>query len=477
MPKSLHARLLVIALALGGALRLWAAADDGIYWPDEIYQSFEPAHRLVYGYGMQAWEFIEGARNWSFPFLVAALLKLGWVFGLTAPAQYVFGVKAFFALLGVAAALGVYRLARALEADALDAAAVAAAFALAAPVIYFAPRAMAENALAACAVWGLALTLQQGAPRRAFLAGGALLGLGVLFRLQGAVYCAAVLGWLAARRDWAKARDLALVLVAFALLFGLTDKLAWAEAPGARYGGWFHSAFKYWEFNITKNAGAGWGTAPWTYYFQYTYRSMPLLAVVVGVGALASARHALRVWVPAALFLGLHLYVAHKELRFIVPVWPLAFALCGVGLGKLPLPGLRRLALAALAVGALFSAANGRALTMGDLGAYSDRPQSPAWDDFGPVNRLLLAASKQEDLCGLRIDAAHLAWTGGHTYLHRNAPLYHLGQPSPGTGYFNYVITRAGSGLPARAADSGLELVRLPVDACNTDHGYTWRLP
>ena len=68
--------LLLLGVAGGGALRVWLAlTDDGIYWPDEIYQSLEPAHRLVFGYGLQAWEFIDGARNWVLPGLVAALLK------------------------------------------------------------------------------------------------------------------------------------------------------------------------------------------------------------------------------------------------------------------------------------------------------------------------------------------------------------------------------------------------------------------
>src|SRR4051812_12748598 len=57
-----------VALGAGAALRIWLAwHDDGIYWPDEIYQSLEPAHRLVFGYGIVAWEFVEGARNWALP--------------------------------------------------------------------------------------------------------------------------------------------------------------------------------------------------------------------------------------------------------------------------------------------------------------------------------------------------------------------------------------------------------------------------
>jgi hypothetical protein len=112
---------------------------------------------------------------------------------------------------------------------------------------------------------------------------------------------------------------------------------------------------------------------------------------------------------------------------------------------------------------------------MGDVGSYPERAASSAWDDFGPVNRLMLAASKQPDVCGLRIDAAHLAWTGGLTYLHANARLYMPGSPHQ-QGFFNYVITRAGSGAEKIAAEGPWELVRL-APTCNPDPGYSWKLP
>src|SRR3989442_2829366 len=64
-------------LFIGLAIRVWLSVnDDGIYWPDEIFQSLEPAHRLVFGYGLYAWEFVDGARNWAFPAFVAALFEV-----------------------------------------------------------------------------------------------------------------------------------------------------------------------------------------------------------------------------------------------------------------------------------------------------------------------------------------------------------------------------------------------------------------
>ena len=75
--QSATARLVLWAALIAGlGCRLYVAlTDHGIYWPDEIHQSLEPAHRLVFGYGFIAWEFAAGARNWAFPGFVAALMK------------------------------------------------------------------------------------------------------------------------------------------------------------------------------------------------------------------------------------------------------------------------------------------------------------------------------------------------------------------------------------------------------------------
>src|SRR5213592_3330109 len=76
--------------------------DDGISYPDEIHQSLEPAHRLVFGYGLVAWEFVEGARNWLFPGTIAALLELCRLIGLDDPRVYLGLTRLTFAAIGIA---------------------------------------------------------------------------------------------------------------------------------------------------------------------------------------------------------------------------------------------------------------------------------------------------------------------------------------------------------------------------------------
>ncbi len=470
------------ALALGLAARLYLAlGDDGIYWPDEVYQSLEPAHRLVYGYGLVAWEFVDGARNWALPGLVAGLLKLCQWVGLDEPRQYLGVVKGLFALCGAATAYGTYRLARASGADEPSAGVTGAACALAAPLIYFSPRAMSETASALPVVLGLALALERRAPRWKLVLGASLLGAAVLLRLQSGLFCVGLLGVLAARKEWRPALTSLCVFAVWAAAFGLLDHLTWADAPGAQWGGWFHSALKYLQFNLVEDRSKAWGTSDAGYYAKHLFLSMPALAVLTGLLAVASFRRAAGLALMAAAFLAMHHWVGHKELRFLYPVLPVLFALAGVGLSSLP-TRVAQIALPATLAAALWSGAGFHSLTMGDVGQYPDRPQSSAYDDFGPVNRMLLAAHDRADLCGVRVDVAHLAWSGGSTYLHRPVPLYHLGQPPLELRLFNYLVTFDQPRLPGEivfrdSRSPSVVLVRLPQGGCATEPGYRWRLP
>jgi hypothetical protein len=469
--------LLVIALVVGAGLRVWQAlTDDGLYWPDEIYQSLEPAHRLVFGYGLVAWEFIAGARNWALPALVAGLMGLARTLGLDSPPGYLGFVKVAFGLLGTATAWGSYRLARAYGAVPLAAATGGALLCLASMALYFAPRAMSENASALPVVLGLALGLKPDASRRALVVAASLLGLAVLLRLQSGVFCVGLLGVLAARRRWPEARLVLGVLAVWAGLFGLLDRLTWGQ--------WFHSALVYLDFNIRQQGGNLWGTSPFGYYGRVLFDGMSGVTVTVALLGVLALRRAPSLALLMGVFFLLHALQPHKELRFLVPMFPLAAALAGVGmgvvLGEFQTLRLRcALAFGVLVVGA-GSALRAGHLTFGDLGQYEDsKPRASAYDDSGPINRLLTLAGQREDTCGLKLEHVHIAWTGGYSYFHRQVPLYpHFG-PGRDSGRFNYVITHAAQGFGGEvvAEEAGHVLLRLPVRGCEPDPDYSWRLP
>lgn len=491
MPKVRSAQLLLyVPLALGLVLRLGLLGDHGIFWPDEIYQSFEPAHALVFGHGLIPWEFIDGARNWALPGLVALIMKLCAMVGADQPAQYIAAVKVVFIVVSVGTALGTYRLARAVGADELPAAACASIFNLAAPVLYFAPRAMSENATVLPIVWGLSLVLDTtliesafGATpsvraRRLLWLGASLLGLSVLFRLQSAVVCVAIVGVLSARRQWKALRDVSVVLAVWAFLFGALDAFTWSHAPKVMAGGWFHSAVVYLRFNLIEGKAAGWGVAPWYFFAQRLWTSMPFITVVLVGGLVLSLRRAPALIAIALLFFALHSASPHKEYRFILPMLPMLAALVGVGLTGLSIERVRQVGMGAAVLASIQSAATHGSLTFGQLGQYPGRDNDSAWDDNGPVNRLMLVASQQKDLCGL-FTPVHPAWMGGATYLHTKAPLFSPGWPydCSQAGTCNYAILPKGNQLPPIAEDKNFVLVKIPGSPCRADPNYAWRLP
>ncbi|HET9452330.1 MAG TPA: hypothetical protein VFO83_15675, partial [Aggregicoccus sp.] len=413
--------LLLLGLGAGAALRLHLAlTDDGLYWPDEVHQSLEPAHRLVWGYGLVAWEFVQGARSWALPGLVAGLFQLSRLLGLEEPWGYLHLTRGAFALAGAGSAAGAYLLARRLGAGPAAATGGALLFALGSVPLYFAPRAMSENAAALPLVLGLALALPRGAGRGATLGGAALLALATLLRLQCGLFCAGLLAVLLLRREWRRAGEAAAVLGAGAFAYGLLDWLTWDS--------WFQSARVYLAFNLQGGAEK-WGTAPFSYYARVLGQSMPWVSAVAAGLALLGLRRAPALFALTLAFLLLHALQPHKELRFLLPALPLVAASAGVGLQALLARVGRPAGQLALVVGVALVAAHSAwrapGLRFGDLGQYEDsRPQVSAYDDAGPVNRLLARAGREPDLCGLKVEVAHLAWTGGYSYLHREVPLY-----------------------------------------------------
>src|SRR5262249_50274808 len=92
-------------LAVAAAPRIWAAVgDQGIFWPDEIFQTTEQAHRFAFGYGFVSWEFQYGLRSWLFPGALGLFWKLlAWLGVRGAPTLVVSAklVMVALALLGV----------------------------------------------------------------------------------------------------------------------------------------------------------------------------------------------------------------------------------------------------------------------------------------------------------------------------------------------------------------------------------------
>jgi hypothetical protein len=472
-----HAGLALLAaiLAVGGAARIWlACVDDGIYWPDEVYQSIEPAHRLVFGPGLVSWEYGLGARTWALPGLVAALLWLCQAVGLDDPRQYLLATRFAMCAIAMATAWAGYLLGRRFGAEPLFAACGAAVFALAGPAVYFGPKALSETVSALPIVLGLASALSPHATRRDRIVGAALLCLATIIRLHNAIFCAALLAvWLGERR-WRALIDGVVVMAAGAMALGAFDRLTWGE--------WFQSAVLYLRFTFVMDGGPMTGDSPATYYLQMFARSMPLVAALAVALAIAGAARARSLAFVVAVFLLAHVLTPNKAYRYVIVAIPLMGALAAAGLQAIQGHRSRRAALvtAALLVAVCgWSLATMRTLTFGDIGPYEKtRAAESAFDDVGPVNRLLVIASRQVELCGLRVETHHLTWTGGYSFFHRNVPLYSAAAPDRSSGFYNFIIasTAETAGNPV-ASDGAFVLRRLGPETCAPDPSYDWKLP
>ncbi|MBL8924432.1 MAG: hypothetical protein JNJ54_36625 [Myxococcaceae bacterium] len=460
--------LLALSLLSGAAVRVWLALTDlGVHWPDEVYQSLEPAHRLVYGRSVVAWEFVAGARNFFFPWLLAATLKVLSVLGLDGPSRYLPVLRVGLALSSMVTVAGVYRLSKALRSSLPAAVAATTALAWMSLAIYFAPRAASEVVTAAPVTWGLALLLGVPlgpTPRWKLVVGASLLGAAVLLRLHCGLFAGGALVTLLVQRRFRDAAWVGAVLAGWAVAYGLIDLVTW--------GGFLHSALFYLRFNVLEGRAAEWGTAPTAFYTKHLVKSLGVHWVLLAVLGLLGLRRATPVVLLAAAFLLGHLALPHKELRFLVPMLPLLCVAAGAGLDQVravrPLLGLG--VLVTLLVTSALSFATFRSLTRRDLGQWDE---GSAYDVGGPQSRLLVAASKQEDLCGLALLVGNRHDTFAFTALHRDVPFYGFDAPPRDARHYNYVIAAEGAEAgDVIATDHGVSLVRVSRAPCVKDAAW-----
>lgn len=445
--------LLSVGALVGLVARVWFAwTDDGLLWPDEFYQSLEPAHRAVFGYGWQAWEFLEGARHWTLAGIVAGVMRLS-------GEHYLRGVELFFCLAGFATGFGVFALARSQGATASNAAVGATAFWLMGFAVYCAPRAMGETLSALPITLAFALLLGQLSRWKVIVA-GVLLTLAVGLRLQNGLFCLGALWVLWKQRaffSW-----LLGTLILGAMLYGAVDWLTWGQP--------FHSAIVYVKFNALNSGNFG-----RSHFFHYVFSLVTaegVIAIPLVVLAARSWKQRREVLVISLVFLLVHSLIPHKELRFIFPLLPLLCAQAALGLDEAP-----KWAVPTVLVLALVSLATFKTFTFGRLGITNPSRELSAIDYYGPENRLLRRASTLTDLCGLKLYDLENWRTGGYAYLHQRVPMYRREPPEAGAGHFNYAIARRGSTEGTEvAADGEMVLLKLPVAGCSPDTTYDFHL-
>ena len=405
----------VAVLVVACVPRLWAAwVDQGIFWPDEIFQGPEQAHRAVFGFGIVPWEFRLGARSWVFPGLLAVILKLGALAGLTTGHSLVVLLKTSMALVSLVGLYLAMRLAYQLAGPA--AAWLGGVFAAFFPVsLLLSSRAYSEM-VSAPLVLGCVLLVQGSGKQRQLLC-GALAGLAICIRYQNGLIACALLAILASERRFKDAAWFAVGAASIGMLGGLLDWFTWG-APFAAFK-------KYLYFNL-KKSGDKFGRYPFLYYVSVAWSAVGPTVLLLIAGLLWSARLAPKLFLIVAGYVLVHCAIPHKEFRFIMPVVPLALALAGAGVAS-ALRGKRFAVPVVSTLSVLSAAAMGyqaTQLTWAKLGFPSDRGDRSPWHSAEGINRLLWEAGTRPDNCGLMVTGESYGWIGGYTYFHRDVNLY-----------------------------------------------------
>lgn len=285
-----------------------AAAFPGLVHPDEVFQALEPANRLAFGFGVKAWEWDVGLRNWAIPGLLAGLLKFASTVGIDDP----LGRRVMLLLpslgLHLAALAAVRRFARRRVSEGQANWAVLLV-GLSPLTILFAGRTLSEAVSGALLVIAFErLDVADQDPKRAGFLSGVLFGLAEVARYGSAPFILVALIWLA----WKRSRALPFVVgggAVIALGLGVLDAVTW--------GGFWHSLIEYTDFNIIKGKAAGFGRSPWWAY-------LPQLVLLISALSIVRWRtqHTLRAVLPmlaAAVYFVSISAVPHKEDRFLYP--------------------------------------------------------------------------------------------------------------------------------------------------------------
>lgn len=302
--------LAIAAIAvLAIALRIRAFAPFDIMHADELMQYLEQGNRLATGQGIVPWENRYGIRNGLIPQFLSLPLWLGHTLApdtLTAmlAARWSFIALCLIVLPG-AWLLG----ALSSRWHALAALFVAAAWG---ESVVFSTLLLSESLATALIVLGAALLLREPPPaqsaRRMMWAAGLLLCLGVLVRVQYAVFVA-VLVLAVLQLDWRRWGQL-ITGGLIAAMIGAASDIAMGQTPFA----WIVNNF---TMNIDAGRAARFGSSgPFEYIRLLLVHLGPAAVLILGGAVLAGKRYRPLIWAAAANLL-IHSLILHKEYRFI----------------------------------------------------------------------------------------------------------------------------------------------------------------
>ena len=462
-----------LLLTVGAAFRIWLALKGhSIRYPDEIFQTIEQAHRLVFGYSIRPWEFREGVRWMGTPLLLTPPLLLARWLGL-GPDFYMPLTRGLLALLSLLPFPVFFVLVRRRAGEA------AAVLACLVPLFGFENLDFTGSTLSEAIVAPvlataicLALLVDRTSRRRDMIVLGVLLCLSfcLRFHVAPAILAAATVAWVRTGRP----QRLTLVATIAAMLAGLSlvDML---------FGQWpFQHVWLNIVRNLVDNIADKFGTEPWWFYLAAIWEHWGWSIVPAALLVLWRWRETWLFLLGALAIVAVFSVIGHKEYRFYFP----ATVLFTFALGWALSSALVWIAHRVPAVGpASWPSLLAAAVIVGWSSSGSAYQKVLSETDDTRISAEL-AASRQPDVCGLD-NAIRLSvlGTAGFAYFNHDVPFGAVTPESPQfpeLSHYNYVIgapdLRAALGADysqlacwASPTSSSLCLYRRPGGCTSTD--------
>lgn len=434
--------LFLIIFALSLFVRIYASMTSiAQVYPDEIFQTLEPAHKLVFGRGITYWEFKFGARSWFFPGILAGVYKILDLIGVRDPLSINIGVKIFLSIFNSLAVSVVYLLFRRHSLGKKEAFLFTLPLAASYLVSYISARTLTESASLPFMVFAVYFASNYIENERvkelvfAFIAAG----IAFMIRFQTGVFAfgLAVALFLTAGKRFRASLIFGFGFLGMMVVQGILDVFTW--------GSFFKSAITYFDYNVLRGVANKHGVSPWYYYladcvgtFHPVTLAAAVLTMVAGIVNFRKNRQIFLFFFPFLLFFIVHSAIGHKEPRFVFACYFAVLVLSAEFFAFLcrKYAGKREKAALFLSIFLLFS-----------LDAFTHIKYAPLWnhsatsvDNFygndRGVRKIFGGVLETEAELG-RIDGLKRAylfgipqiWTGGYAYFHKNAPILFVSKP------------------------------------------------
>lgn len=319
----------------------FAYTNMDMVWPDEHHQTLEPANALVNGYWQSTWEWRYGTRSWLVPLFFTPPLLVLKLFGITGGMSLVIACRVWMGLLSVLFLWSFHQLLLFLRFSKSVALWTLATVCFFPPFIGWSVTTLSENL--ALLFWWVplpkALSLISNKNKKSWLISGLLSGLPILARLQMAPLVVGPVMAIFSQKKTSRNSKLLFFFIGYGLVWlysGLWDWMTWGKP--------FYSFYQNFYWNIIKGVAGTNGIYPWYSYLPLVWEDLGIWSLFLAGGFFCvkafeqstAHRKLFASWVLFAsfLFLVLHSVLAHKETRFLFPIYPILFIAIALVLEK-----------------------------------------------------------------------------------------------------------------------------------------------